>query len=161
MANDLIPLDQPIPAKEITFDELPELLPQQRLMLNYILEGNNYTQSYRLAGYSSKEHAGKAAWHMISHHPLKAWLEYYSKAIAQQITPEWKASKLRQIIENSLQPTFEGEHISTYNPEIAIKAIAELNKMAGDYATTATQVNHVHASIEDIRNARLDYKKDK
>lgn len=158
MTNDIIKSTETI---EYTLETLPELLPQQARMLHFILEGDNYTDSYRKAGYSSVEFANRAAFYMISHNPLKAHLDYYSHQIAKQITPDWKVGKLRQVVENALRRANDDEP-NNYDGELAIKAIAELNKMAGDYAqTTTTQINNINGSIEDVRNARLEYKKDR
>lgn len=151
--TDLIPLDEKPKPQEIRYEDLPHLLPQQALMLHYIIEGNNYTDSYRKAGYTSVEHAGKAAWYMITHNPLKAHLEYYGQQMAKICSPDYIVNKLNKISEMTLNE-------DNFDPEIAIKALAEINKMRGNYASTHTQVNHLHASIEDVRNARKEYKKE-
>ncbi len=143
---------------EMTEDQLPSLLPQQRIMLHYILEGNDYTTAYRKAGYNAApENQDKAAYILVTRNPLKAHLGYFAKELSKLITPDWKAQKLAQIVNNSLNK----DEPQLYDPEIAIKAIAELNKMSGDYAAQTSQVQHLHASIDDIRNARLEYKNDK
>ena len=136
--------------RQLTYDELPPLLPQQLKMLSYIIDGDNYTEAYRKAGYESVEHAGKAAFVLISRNPLKAHLEYFRREIAREVTPQWKISILRKIAESS----------TGQEKEIAIKAIAELNKMQGDYAAQSVNVNTVTASIDDVRNAMTSYKKE-
>lgn len=155
MTQELITQDK---SPEITLESLPSLLPQQALMLHYIIDGDNYTDAYRKAGYSSVEHAAKAAWMLVTRNPLKAHLEYYRAALAKMCTPDYLINKLNAIADTT---TNKNESPLAYNPEIAIKAIAEINKMMGNYAQTQAQVNHVHASIEDIRNARNEYKRDK
>ena len=161
MQNPTLLIADKTQSKELTFDELPPLLPQQQRMLSFILQGDNYTQAYRKAGYTSDEYAGRAAFILVSRNPLKAHLEYFMRQAAKEITVHWKALKLRQIIENALQTPDEEEVISRYDGELAVKAIAELNKMQGDYAASVTQVNNIHASIQDVRNAKLEYKSDK
>lgn len=143
--------------KELSFDDLPPLLPQQQRMLNAIIGGDNYTDAYRKAGYSSVEYADRSAWLMISKNPLKAWLEYYSATMSKICTPEYIVSKLNRICD---QATNNNENGFT-NPDIAIKALAEINKMRGNYAQQVLQVNNINASVQDIRQARQQYKKDK
>lgn len=152
--TELIPVNDI--SQELTLETLPPLMPQQRLMLNYILDGNDYTTAYRKAGYQSKDHADKAAHVLVTRNPLKAHLEYFSKELSKLITPEYIATKLNKIADNSInkdEPQF-------YNPEIAIKAYDQVNKIRGYYASTNVNVNTINASIEDLRNARNEYKKE-
>ena len=155
MSQELIIKDKP-KAPQLTLEQLPPLKPQQALMLHYIIEGSNYTEAYRKAGYSSVDHADKAAWHLVTRNPLKAHLEYFRCELAKMCTPDYLINKLNHIIDAVVN---RDDSPLTYNPEVAIKAIAEINKMQGNYAQTQAQVNHLHASIDDIRNARDEYKK--
>jgi phage terminase small subunit len=154
--NELIATSEtPQPEKQLTYEDLPPLLPQQLTMLNAIMDGDNYTDAYRKAGYKS-EHAKQAAFVLVNRDPLKAHLDYFYTMLAKQITPEWITERLTKITEM----TMDANNPLTRNPDTTIKAIAELNKMQGNYAQQTVQVNNVHASIDDVRNAINSYKKE-
>jgi hypothetical protein len=155
--NELIPAKDN-PSQEMTLDQLPPLLPQQRLMLNYILEGSDYISAYRKAGYKAQEQYEDRSCHiLVTRNPLKAHLEYFQKEISKLITPAYIANKLARIADKSTND----EEMHLYSPEIALKAYDQLNKMAGNYAATQVNVQTLTASVEDIRNARQEYKQDK
>lgn len=141
--------------KILNIDELPKLLPQQMAMLNYIYEGDNYIDAYRKAGYKAI-HAMQSAFCLINRNPLKAHLENYYRLIAKAITPEYITSRLNDIVNLTT-------NINTpagFNPDTAIKAMQEINKMMGNHKQHAIHINNVHATVEDIRNAKREYLKD-
>jgi len=140
----------------LTLETLPKLLPQQQLMLNYILDGNNYTDAYRKAGYLSVDNASCCAWQMVIRDPLKSWLHYYQSEMAKMCTPQYLTNKLTYIAQQCAND--ETVH---KNGETAIKAIDVINKMQGNYAQTNTTNIQINTSIEDIRNAKQQYIKDK
>lgn len=161
MTQELVPAESTEPQLQdkpikYTLETLPELLPQQQLMLDAILSGDNYTDAYRKAGYKS-QYAKQAALVLISRNPLKAHLDYFFSEMAKTITPEYIVNKLVLLTDRAMDVNSE----NPINTEIAIKAIQEINKMRGNYAQTITQVNNVHASLDDIRNAKNEYKSDK
>jgi len=136
-----------------TFETLPKLLPQQQLMLRYILEGDNYTEAYRKAGYSSEEHAGKASWFLVSRNPLKAHLEYFRSELARLCTTDYMVSKLAQIADIALS-----------NPQYidsATKALDVMAKIQGKYNDKSQMNIQINTSVEDIRRAKSEYIKDK
>jgi phage terminase small subunit len=151
--QELIPVN-PRTELQIAYEQLPPLLPQQALMLNYILDGDNYTEAYRKAGYTS-QYAKQAATVLVSRNPLKAHLDYFFHEMAKIVTPEYLINKLVSITERAIDINSPFQ-----NGELAIKAIAELNKMQGNYAQQTVNVNTISASIEDLRNARNEYKKE-
>jgi phage terminase small subunit len=136
-----------------TLETLPKLLPQQQLMLKYIIDGNNYTDAYKMAGYTSVDHADKAAWMLVTRNPLKAHLEYFRAELAKLCTRDYITNKLQQITDMAIA--------NPQTPETAIKALAELNKMQGNYANTNTTNIQINTSVEDIRRAKSEYIKDK
>jgi len=137
---------------EYTLETLPELLPQQAKMLEYIIQGDNYTDAYRKAGYICQA-ASQGAWQLATRNPLKAHIDYYLGKVSKTITKDWKQGKLKQLVDIATNTNNE-----TINGDLAIKAIAELNKMQGDYAPDKLQVNSVNQSVEDVRNALKEYK---
>ena len=145
--------------------DLPPLTIRQQKMLKAYLKHGNATQAYKDAGYTSEEYPDKAAHILIHRSPLSEHLEYFIARSKKKITSEMKTDLLWRIAEESVDITLDndGNVVSKPEREVAIKAIAELNKMVGDYAPVQvnTQQVSVTAAIEDIRNARLEYKKDK
>jgi len=139
---------------QYTLETLPKLLPQQALMLNYILEGYNYTQAYLKAGYDCDSSPNTAAFILVHRNPIKAHLDYFMHHMAKRITPEYIKNKLNHIAEKCMED-------STKHGETAIKAIDVINKMQGNYAQTNTTNIQINTSIEDIRNAKQQYVKDK
>lgn len=143
---------------QYTLETLPKLLPQQQRMLSFILDGDNYTDAYRKAGYSSEDHTAKAAWFLVSRNPIKAHLEYFRAELAKMITPEYLLTKLNHIADNATNMNYP----MSINPDTAIKAIDVINKMQGNYAKSEIiTINNLNTSLDDIRNARSEYKKDK
>lgn len=80
------------------------------------------------------------------------------------VTFEWKVERLKSIIDKCLEDRdlldHEGNVIgSTYRPEAATRAIAELNKMQGHYAPEKHVVVNVNQSIEKVRETLIEYDK--
>ncbi len=142
--------------QEYTLETLPPLTPQQATMLDYILQGYNYTQSYKMANYSCTEWANSAAWQLVMRNPLKAHIDFYTRLMAKKITAEYIVGRLNSIAEQCMNP-----ENAIKNGDTAIKAIDVINKMQGNYAATNVQINSVNATVEDIRNARKEYIKDR
>lgn len=142
----------PVNEPQYTFETLPDLLPQQQRMVNFILEGDNYIDAYRKAGYSS-EYAKQAAHVLVTRNPIKAYLDYFSNELAKMITPATIKVRLQHIVDRAL--------IDDKQLETGIKAIDIINKMQGNYAQTNQTNIQINTSIEDIRNAKAEYIKDK
>lgn len=147
------------------YNNLPPLTIRQQKMLKAYLKHGNATQAYKDAGYTSEEYPDRAAYNLIHRSPLQDHVEYFVDKSKKKITSEMKTDLLWRIAEESVSTTIDddGNVVSKPEREVAIKAIAELNKMVGDYAPTQVnnQTVNVTAALEDIRNARLEYKKDK
>ena len=154
--TEVIEQSAPDTIPQYTLETLPELLPQQARMLEYIMEGYNYTQAYKKAGYTDSEFSNRSAWNLVNRNPLKAHVDYFVHNLSKRITPEYIKGKLNQIAENCINPD---SHLP--DNDTAIKALAEINKMQGNYAATQVNVAQVTTSIEDIRRAKSEYIKDK
>lgn len=159
MSQQLIPQDnQTLIPKELTEQDLPPLVNlRQQNFLVYLISGYSLTNAYINAGYESELHAGKSAWQLANTSPIKDHLDWHRKQIANSINPEWILSRYAKLIDDSMNE--DKPHL--YDPEIAIKAMQELTKIKGMYAPTNFNVQTVSASIDDIRNAMLEYKRDK
>ena len=141
---------------EYTIDTLPELSPQQALMLDYILQGYNYTTAYRMAKYTDSEWSSRSAYLMINRNPLKAHIEFFINGMAKRCTPEYKINFLNRIAEQCTNP-----ENAIKNADSAIKAIDLMAKIQGHHAQTGNTNIQINTSIEDIRNAKQQYIKDK
>lgn len=141
---------------EYTLDTLPELSLQQSLMLNHILEGNSYTEAYRKAGYTATEHAHTAAWNLVIRNPLKAHMDFFMRELGKRCTVDYKLHLLNRIAEQCINP----DNVIK-NGDTAIKAIDVMAKIQGHYAPANINVQSITTTIEDIRNARKEYVKDK
>lgn len=141
---------------EYTLDTLPELSIQQGLMLDYILQGYNYTQAYRMAKYSADEHAHASAWNMVNRYPLKQHVDFYIQQMGKRCTVDYKLNLLNRIAENCIDP-----NNVLKNGDTAIKAIDLMAKIQGHHAQTGNTNIQINTSIEDIRNAKQQYIKDK
>ena len=157
MSNDLIPFnDNPIAPIQADENVLPPLNDRQSAMLNHIIAGASYVQAYLKAGYTS-EFPDKAAWDVINKSPIKLYLGEYRKTIAQSITPDYVVNKLNQIADNATDINKPAQ----YNPDNAIKALDMVAKIGGYYAAQRVDLHTINATIEDIRNARAEYKQEK
>lgn len=134
----------------IDTSDLPILKPRQRAFLNHLFNNQSTTEAYRLAGYK-KKHADKAANRLIYSQPVATYIELCRKKTQPIATYSDRINTLWEIAsENS-------------SGDVRIKAIAEINKMQGDYKPVESiniSVNTT-ATLEDIRHARLEYKQDK
>ena len=133
--------------------DLPELTIRQQKMLKSYLKSGNATQAYRDAGYSSTKNPDKVAYNLMHRPPLQTHVEYYLAKAKTKVDKDWITERLEGIVKRTEHEEYDS----------AIKAIAELNKMQGNYAPIQTDNRSVSItqSIEDVRNARLQYKQDK
>lgn len=149
--QEFIPAEREEEKKELRYEDLPPLNPQQEIMLSTILGGSNYTDAYKAAGYSSIDYPDRAAHVLVHRSPLKDHLEYFRAKAARSMTKEWVADQLMNIVNLATKKE---------RYDSAIRALEEVNKMGGNYAAQKIDINNTQRSIEDIRNARLEYKKD-
>lgn len=135
---------------DIDTSDLPDLKPRQIRFLNYYFAGKTRVEAYKLAGYKHKQ-ADSAAWRLCNTDPVQKYIKLCKEKMKPIATYADKVNLLWEIANNS------------HEKDIAIKAISELNKMQGDIAPIQTQSVHINtnATLEDIRNARLEYKKEK
>lgn len=136
-----------------TNPDLPFLTIRQNKMLRAYLEHGNATQAYKDAGYSSTKYADRNAHILVNRSPLKDHLEYFRAKSAVACDKDWITDRLKGIVARTEHDEYDA----------AIKALSELNKMQGNYAPleSISKNLNVDAAIEDIRNARAQYKLDK
>ena len=127
---------------------------QYDFTINYIKNGFNAYQAALSAGYSptySNIHAHKMLEHpIVKKHIQKAYQKLDRKI---DITVEWKAKKLKRIVDNILPDDGSPDLVACYKD--AIKAINELNKMQGDYAVTKT----LNVTVDETKGRLIDARK--
>lgn len=129
---------------------------QYNFVLKYIENGFNAYQAAIAAGYSHNYSRIKA--HLLLNHPsIKERLnDAYKQAQNNlEITFEWKLKKLKRVA--NLVPDNPNEPVSLHTAKVAIAAIAELNKMQGDYAPDKKLNVTVNATKERLIEARRQY----
>lgn len=134
-----------------------ELTEQQLAFCEAYLAGETQTYAATLAGYKSPKRAGSS---LLSCKRIIKYLDKREEQLSKvPLTFEYKMDKLNTIIERTIPDEISDDIKTDYKTGIA--AIAEANKMSGHYAPTNVQQVNVDATLEDIRNARSIYKKDK
>lgn len=142
----------------------PKLNMMQNKFITAYLQCWNGTKAAIEAGYSPKT-AGKQAYQLMQHPEIKRIIEKTRPdleksvedarseiVIAHGVSFDWKASMLQNIILSQLDS----------NPDVAIKAVAELNKMQGHYAPESTINLNVNENreIKEIQEIRKMYKRE-
>jgi hypothetical protein len=131
----------------IDTSDLPPLKPRQLRFLNYLFAGESTPNAYKLAGYKKKR-ADTASYRLMTHPPVSIYVQLCRDKMKPIATYADRISALWDIASNCS------------NSDARIKAIAEINKMQGDYQPVQNiniSVNTT-ATLEDIRHARLEYK---
>lgn len=125
--------------------ERTEFTYQERLfVIEYVNAKGDLRKACRLSGMPASTleipHVKEAIEHKVK--KLESELE---------ITAKWKIEKIREIIE-----------LNCYDrPELALTAIAELNKMQGDYAPTKTETKNLNANVcLEIKEQIAQYEKE-
>lgn len=131
-----------------------ELTNQQITFCEAYIAGEMASKAAQIAGYKSP---ARAAQYLLSTNRIKRYIAKQQPRIQKlPVTVEYKTSKLQHIVEQAIPD----DEPLTKHVDIGIKAIQELNKMQGHYSPTQVQQVTVEASIEDIRNAQKEYKKE-
>jgi phage terminase small subunit len=129
---------------------------QQSFVLNYVKNGFNAYQAARSAGYT--EASATVYSHKILDNPIvKSRVEAAFKRFDKRIDVafDWRIDKLKRII-NAVIPDNE-DTVKLKDAKVAISAIAELNKMYGDYAPDKRLSVTVDATKEKLVDARKQY----
>lgn len=131
---------------------------QSHFISSYITNGFNATQACRDAGYS-EIYAKTRSISLLDKPAIKKQIaKAFDRAEHRlTLTWEWKLNILRRIIV-SIIPEDETLPIKTEHIKSAIAAIAELNKMHGDYAPEKRLSMTVDATQSKLLEARLEYK---
>lgn len=131
---------------------------QYNFCSSYIKNGFNAYQAAIEAGYSHNYANVKSA--LLLKHPVikERITRAYDKAELQLgMDWQWKLKKLQRVIDAFI-PDDLGKKLNTFETGIALKAIAELNKMHGDYAPDKRISMTVDATQGKLLEARKQYK---
>jgi hypothetical protein len=107
-------------------------------------------------GMSIKDALQKAGYKTISQHQGEL-------VLAKPIVKE-AVEKMRARQEMRVDCSFETlvaklmEHANNFDPDVSIKAIAELNKMKGNYAPTKSINVNIDLTLETMEELALEYK---
>lgn len=133
---------------------------QNVFCLEYINNGFNAYKAAITAGYSSN-YANVKAHGLLKHPTIKACIKRgYQKAEEKlDLTWEWKLNKLKRIIDTFI-PDDESESIFPNHARAAVMAIAEINKMQGDYAPdkkVSVSIDATRARLEEVKRVYEEY----
>lgn len=133
---------------------------QYNFVTNYIKNGSNATQAALKAGYARSVATCKTKYMINQPEVKQRILSAYDKLNAKQdngifMTLEQRCKVLNQIIFDIVPQDGSEPKRKHYNE--ALKAIAELNKMAGDYAPDKRLSVTVDATKERLDEARKRY----
>lgn len=123
----------------------------------YMVNGHNQKAAAIKAGYL-KSYAPAAAARILKKHVVRMYIGTRMKSIEneERITKDWKMRKLKQIVDHAIPHAEDGKTI-VKEPRNAIAAIAELNKMQGDYAAIKHEIQadinytEIRARIEELK----------
>lgn len=132
-----------------------QLTPKQLQFVKHYLVCPNASEAARRAGYEV-EQCYLIGTKLLKDHRVKGLIQEYREDYKETVlvTYDWKSNKLKQIVEMAMT---RGEVDAMGRPLVsidhALKAIAEMNKMAGHYAPEQvmnTNVN-VTGNLTDIK----------
>lgn len=133
---------------------------QQSFVLNYLKNGFNMRCAAREAGYSEAFVAHKA--HTLIENPeiynrvVVAYKQYEMKQMKEiMITIEERVKILQSIIYDIVPKNGDEPKRNLY--KVALQAVSELNKMAGDYAPDKRLSVTVDATQGKLKDARKQY----
>lgn len=128
---------------------------QSKFAENYVKNGFNAYQAALDAGYS--ESSARVRSHtMLDKQPIRERLDnaFCRVEVDLAVGFKWRVEKLKRLIDEGIPD--EGE-INQAHARLALAAIAEMNKMYGDYAPDKRLSVTVDATKEKLNEARRQY----
>lgn len=149
-----------------TPEQLQPLTSKQKAFINAYITCWNGALAWKLADLKCKPGIeDRAAHQMINRPHVKYAIDQHRAKIEQQslVTFEKKVKLLWKIAEECMTPHEVIDHrtgnvTTKIEPEVTIKALAELNKMQGHYAPEKHINMNVEGSIERLERAKIEYK---
>jgi len=134
---------------------------QHNFVMNYIKNGFNAYRAALDAGYS-ESFATVQSSRLPSHPAIKPRLEKALARVEDQliaklgITYEWKARKLKRVVDKFI-PDDDEEVMIADRVKVGLSALAELNKMQGDYAPDKRLSVTVDTTKEKLLEVKRQY----
>lgn len=135
-----------------------------RLFVERYIASGNAANAY-LSVFPNCKDPSAAAMQALRYPGVKALLSQLQQRLNEKayVTLEWKVIKLKEITEKALTSNQyiddNGVMHDSYDPQTAIRALAELNKMQGHYAPEKHVNVNIEGSIDKIRQTLIDYEK--
>jgi phage terminase small subunit len=128
---------------------------QYNFVNHYITNGFNAAKAACDAGYSEK-YSYAQAYSLVNHPAISEHLKnaYQSAEKETEVTFAWKINKLKQII-----TAFENSPLSQ-DAKVVIAAIAELNRMTGDYEPSkrvSLTIDTTKERLSEVKRAYAEY----
>jgi phage terminase small subunit len=122
----------------------------------YVRNGGNAKQAALTAGYSASYSQYKAPALVFKPHIAKR-MESAIKRVESKldVSFEWRINKLKRLV-NDIIPD-DDSPIKTTQGKVATQALAEINKMYGDYAPEKRMNMTVNATLDKLTEARKAY----
>jgi phage terminase small subunit len=126
---------------------------ERKFVLEYFKNDCNHVAAATAAGYKN---ADKHAYKIIQRPMIQAAIAKVNKKVmtstsrmdlAMEMTLDWKKKKLKLAIERAI-PDEQSEETQIYDPHVGLKAIAELNKIDGDYAPEKHHNVNLNADVD-------------
>jgi phage terminase small subunit len=128
---------------------------QSNFVSHYICNGMNPYQAAIDAGYS-KTYARVKSYDLIQQPHIQSRLEqaFNKVEIRLDVSFDWRLNKLKRLIDEIIP---DNDNIIMSQSKIAIQAIAEINKMYGDYAPDKRLTLNVDTTKDKLIEARRQY----
>lgn len=139
-------------------------LRQRKFSHVYLISNGNRIKALREAGYKPKPGSEKQlAYRILNSRPVKKYINRVADKMEKDfgITLDWKIFKLKRIV-NFCVPDDEDKPV--IDGAVGVKAIAELNKMQGDYAPVRNENTNANinadAEIKDMQELIKQHQRD-
>lgn len=134
---------------------------QYDFVKHYVSNGMNAYQAAVAAGFS-ETYADTKVKLLLDNPNIKPRIEKALQRVDDRLannlglTYEWKAKKLKRVIEEFI-PNDKDEELSATKVKVGLTALAELNKMQGDYAPDKRLSVTVDATKERLEQVKRQY----
>lgn len=162
MVKELESYKQPAHKFKTSNGQIEKRIKKNRIFaLEYLSNGGDATEAAIKAGYSAKT-ARVAGSRLLHDARVQSYMKKHVEKTEQAAgaTFEWKVKTLMDVVDKCMKGEEDKDRL--FKSQGVINAIAELNKMMGDYAPTKVESKSltVTAPIEEVQKIMDSYKKD-
>jgi phage terminase small subunit len=162
MVKELESYKQPAHKFKTSNGQVEKRMKRNRIFaLEYLSNGGDAKEAAIKAGYSAKT-AHVAGSRLLKDQRVQEFMKKHVEKTEQAAgaTFEWKVKTLMDVVDKCMRGEEDKEGLFKHQGVIA--AIAELNKMMGDYAPAKTESKNlnVNAEIEDVQRIMSEFKRD-